>query len=280
MHVPAVSVIIPVYNRRELLKDAVNSVLSQTYKDYELIIVDDASTDKTPDFIRSFAADHKNVKPLFCSRHSGMPGAVRNRGAEKAAGRYLAFLDSDDLWVPEKLEKQMAFFSFTDYRIVHTREKWVRNEIEVSQASQIHKREGDIFSDALRKCIIGPSTVIMEKKLYRQVHGFDEYMEIAEDYEIWLRITSTEKVGYLDEPLTVKQAGHWEQLSEKYGQIEIFRIKALKKLLDQKFFDPAKYMEAAGVFSEKCKIYAAGCKKRGRAEEAEEYERLSCKYLR
>ncbi|MBN2049188.1 MAG: glycosyltransferase family 2 protein, partial [Spirochaetales bacterium] len=146
---------------------------------------------------------------------------------------------------------------------------------EVSQASQKHRREGDVFEDALTKCIIGPSTVMMEADLFRETGGFDENLEIAEDYEYWLRITSRISVGYLHEILTVKRAGDWHQLSEKYGQIEIFRLRALKGLVDRGFFPPERRALARAELANKCRIYAAGCRKRGKNEEAAEYERLA-----
>ena len=207
-----------------------------------------------------------------------MPGEVRNRGVEAASGKYLAFLDSDDLFTPEKLARQHAALEAGDARLFHTRELWLRNGRTVSQAGQTHSREGDIFSDALKKCIIGPSTVMMEAELFRETGGFDETLEIAEDYEYWLRLTSRYAVGYIDEPLTVKRAGNWYQLSEKYGQIEIFRIRALKDLVDRGFFPQERMVEARAELSRKCRIYATGCRKRGKVGEAAEYERYAVRY--
>ena len=149
----------------------------------------------------------------------------------------------------------------------------------VSQTSQRHKREGDIFEDSLVKCIIGPSTVIMKKELFEKQGGFREDLEIAEDYELWLRITADIPVAYIDEPLVIKRAGDWPQLSEKYGQIEIFRINALKELVERSFFKADKMALAKKVLAEKSRIYAAGCRKRGKASEALLYEELAAKML-
>ena len=267
-----ISVIVPVYNRPELLEKAALSVLSQTFSDLELIIIDDCSTDSTPLVISRLAASDSRVKPLFLRKHRGNPGAVRNEGVRKAAGKYIAFLDSDDIWEPEKLELQLPLME--RYRFVHTGEKWLRLGKEVSQKSMKFRREGDIFSDALEKCFIGPSTVMMEKKLFTEKGGFDPTLEICEDYEFWLRITSTENIGYLDRRLTVKQAGNWEQLSFKYGQIEIFRIRALEKLLKKGYFSGEQKLLAEEAFRTKCAVYSAGCRKRGKDKEAEKYENL------
>ena len=273
---PFVSAVIPVYNRLELLKEAAGSVFRQTWKDLELIIADDGSDSRIRQWEKELYSEKLPipVKFIYLS-HTGFPGLVRNRGAEAASGQYLAFLDSDDLWLPEKIEKQVRFFKENpSLKIVHTREKWDRNGKEVSQSGQKHKRSGDIFSDALKKCIIGPSTVMIQKDYFYSLGGFREDLEIAEDYELWLRITAESSIGYIDEQLTVKRAGYCEQLSEKYGQIEIFRLKALHTLIGNGAFSAERKYAAKEEFRNKAKIYAAGCRKRGRNEEAEFYERL------
>jgi len=222
-----------------------------------------------------------------------MPGAVRNRGGEAARGAYLAFLDSDDLWSPKKLEKQLVLMEtcrmhsgrMNTCRFSHTGERWLRRGEdgtvrEISQAGQKHRSRGDIFDDALKKCIIGPSTVMMERALFEELGGFREDLEIAEDYEFWLRATAAEEICYLDEPLTIKQAGHGDQLSEKYGHIEYFRLIGLKALVDSNWFPHHRRTAACRELARKCRIYAAGCRKRGRGEEALQYEEWGDRYQR
>ncbi|RKX93027.1 MAG: glycosyltransferase family 2 protein [Spirochaetes bacterium] len=271
---PEVSVIIPAYNRFELLKEAVSTVMRQSFNNFELIVVDDGSSDMTPT-ISLYYKDDPRFR-YFRIEHNGMPGYVRNIGVHKAAAPYIAFLDSDDLWMRDKLKKQMQFLQASPgIPIVHSRERWIRNGEEVSQKKQKHKRSGMIFDDALIKCIIGPSTVILEKELFDKAGGFREDLEVAEDYELWLKITDTTEVGYIDEPLITKRAGHGEQLSEKYGHIEIFRITALMNLVEEGFFTDEHQKAARKELSRKCRIYAAGCRKRERYNEALEYEELS-----
>jgi glycosyltransferase involved in cell wall biosynthesis len=303
--VPLVSVVIPTFNRARLTAEAVRSVLAQTFRDFELIVADDGSEDNIGDvlaalgFIRPVGLDAadglsggaqgtKTPRLLLLPLdRGGTPGRARNRGAAIARGRYLAFLDSDDLWRPRKLERQIRLFTGTEVarpasgprrpRISHTRELWLRNGREVSQRGQCHRREGGIFEDSLVKCIIGPSTVIMERALFEECGGFREDLEIAEDYELWLRITCREHIAYLDEPLTIKRAGSGDQLSEKHGHIEIFRIRALRDLVNRGFFSSVPDMDAAArrELARKCGIYAAGCRKRGKTAEAAEYEALA-----
>ena len=267
---PIVSVVIPTYNRAGSLCRAIDSVLAQSFRDFELIVVDDGSTDAT---LRKLDSYGKAIT-LIRLEHDGTPGRARNAGVAAARGQYLAFLDSDDLWLPEKLERQLPFME-KGALLCHTRERWLRGGREVSQAGQKHRRHGDIFEDALVKCIIGPSTVVMEKSLFDTAGGFREDLRVAEDYELWLRLCFDFPVAYLDEPLTIKRAcmeedGEEPNLSEKYGRIEFFRIEALSGLLAAGAFAsrPEKEALARGELARKYKIYAAGCRKRGRHEEA------------
>ncbi|MDR2588441.1 MAG: glycosyltransferase family 2 protein [Spirochaetales bacterium] len=277
---PLVSVIIPTYNRAPLLAQALTSVFGQSFRDFEVIVADDGSEDETPKTVESFSG----VRYIRLE-HGGMPGRSRNRGVAAARGRFIAFLDSDDLWLSEKLEKQIRLFEASfgkePCRICHTRELWLRAGGEVSQAGQRHRREGDIFADSLKKCVIGPSTVMVEKVFFERHGGFREDLEIAEDYELWLRMTFGENAAYLDEALTIKRAALVNdgagQLSQKYGHIEVFRIRALQGLVEGAAFtlEPERDALARAELGRKCAIYALGCRKRGRTEEAQMYEELA-----
>jgi len=274
---PRVSVVIPTYNRLSLLREAVFSVLQQTQPPAELIVADDGSGDCTGEYVQALEAPFP-VRYVHLP-HCGLPGKVRNAGARPAVGEYLAFLDSDDLWRPQKLARQIAFFvENPGIGICHTRELWRRGKKTVSQAGQRHRRSGWIFADALKKCIIGPSTVMMRRELFERFGGFREDLEIAEDYELWLRITTEHPVGYVEEPLVIKRAGHADQLSEKYGQIEIFRIRALLVNLEEGRFRGEQRALAAKQLNRKCLIYANGCRKRGKIGEARRYREMAARY--
>ena len=296
---PLVSVIIPTYNRAALLREAVDSVLAQSYAPLELIVVDDGSTDAT-------AASLRSVRGLRLVRqdHTGMPGQARNAGACVARGKYLAFLDSDDLWLPHKLAVQVAAAQAAGDAVNHTRERWLRAGRIVSQRGQRHRRSGDLFADSLRKCIIGPSTVLLRREVFERAGGFREDLQIAEDYELWLRLTARHPVGYVGRESVIKRAGHGDQLSERYGHIELFRLRALRDLLEhngrQRYesapahgraagsirpnawlegaaacFTPPQRAAGAAELARKARIYAAGCRKRGRDTEAAHYETLA-----
>ncbi|MDC7239422.1 MAG: glycosyltransferase family A protein [Spirochaetales bacterium] len=274
-HNPLISAVIPVYNRPDQCLEAVKSVLEQTWRPLELIIGDDGSEDHTLDVLRSFLSDYSGdiSVQLLELDHSGYPGKVRNLCTDRVEGEYLAFLDSDDVWLPQKIETQFKTLhqGKPEVLISHTREEWNRRGKIISQAGMDHQREGFLFHDALKKCIIGPSTVMIASSLYRETGGFRDDMEIAEDYEYWLRLTAIHHVAYLDEAMTVKRAGHGDQLSEKYGQIEIFRIEGLKDLVDRKFFSEDLLKLAARELSRKCSVYGRGCLKREKTEEGQEY---------
>lgn len=268
---PVVSVILPTYNRPVLTREAVTSVLRQSYSNFELIIVDDGS--KTP---LELPPDER--VSLISSRRTGRPGAARDIGVKKASGALISFLDSDDLYLPEKLEIQLASLRERRCRFSHTLERWERNGRVMSQKKLTHKRQGDIFEYALKKCIIGPSTVMMERQLYIDTGGFRKDLEIAEDYEYWLRITDSLHVDYVDSALTIKRAGDWDNLSEKYGHIESCRIRGLKDLVDNKVFSEDHQKMAEKVLAEKCVIHARGAEKRGKKHEADAYYELARNY--
>lgn len=278
-----VSVIIPVYNRESLVGDAIESVVAQTVPpgwELELIVVDDGSTDRTANVVERHLTRFRSAGgrgSLVILPHRGYPGAVRNRGAEIAQGEALAFLDSDDRWYPGKLQAQLLLHGAAGCRISHTRETWLRDGRVVSQRTQRHRRRGDIFADALHKCIVGPSTVLIDRALFEESSGFREDLEIAEDYEYWLRVLAREEISFLDHPFTEKRAGSWDQLSEKYGQIEAFRIVALRDLVVNEHFLrldlPLRHAAAREMLARKLLIYAHGARKRGRRGEAADLER-------
>ena len=264
------SVVIPTYNRAQLVREAVASVLAQTYRPVEVIVIDDGSTDATDQVL----APHDWLR-LVRQEHTGMPGQARNAGARLARGAYLAFLDSDDLWLPQKLELQVAAATTGAEVVHHTRERWQRAGRVVSQRAQHHRWSGDLFADSLRKCVIGPSTVLLRRTVFEAAGGFREDLQVAEDYELWLRLTARHRVGYLDRELVIKRAGHGDQLSERFGQIEIFRLRALRDLVEGGQLDAHHHPAACAELARKARIYAAGCRKRGRAGEARRYEELA-----
>jgi len=270
---PEVSVIIPTFNRCAMLREAIDSVLAQSTPAFELIVIDDGSTDGTAEHLARLAETIR-IK-IERIEHRG-PSAARNRGAALARAPLIAFLDSDDLWSPAKLERQIAFMRDNPgCAISQTREIWIRNGRRVNPGYRHRKRAGDIFVDSLRTCLIGMSSVMIRTDLFRSSGGFDEHMAAAEDYDLWLRILIDHEAGLLDEPLVTRRGGHPDQLSATTPALDRFRILALAKLLSDYRLSPARRNSAVEVLAEKCRIYARGLLRRGRIDEARPYESVA-----
>ncbi|HYK64209.1 MAG TPA: glycosyltransferase family A protein, partial [Patescibacteria group bacterium] len=207
--------------------------------------------------------------------HSG-PAAARNSGVVLARAPMIAFLDSDDLWAPTKLERQVAFMRANPAcAISQTGEIWIRNGRRVNPGRRHVKRAGDIFVDSLRTCLISMSATMMRTDLFRSLGGFDEIMTAAEDYDLWLRILADHEAGLLDELLVTRRGGRPDQTSAATPALDRFRILALVKVLDNERLSPARRGAVVEVLSEKCRIYAGGLQRRGRIDAARFYESIA-----
>jgi glycosyltransferase involved in cell wall biosynthesis len=270
---PLVTVIIPTYNRGWVVQEAVDSVLDQDFRDYELIIVDDGSNDNTQEILATYGEGITVLK----QSNQGV-SAARNRGIEAASGQLVAFLDSDDLWLPGKLSSQVKFFQENaDAVINQTQEIWVRKGVRVNPKKRHHKFSGMIFERSLALCLVSPSAVMIRKSLFDTVGVFDEQLPACEDYDLWLRISCRYPVHLIDIPLIIKRGGHDDQLSRAAG-LDKYRIESLKKIIDSDLLTPQQYKAAVITLKEKSEIYAGGCRKRGRYKEAEYFSALAKKY--
>ncbi len=266
---PPVSVIIPTFNRAWCLKEAVDSVLAQDYPAMEIIVVDDGSTDDTPAILKSYGSALRVIR----QPNSGV-SAARNTGIRAARGRWIALLDSDDIWLPAKLAVQMRYLQARPrLRICQTEEIWIRNDRRVNPAAKHAKAEGMIFEKCLPLCLVSPSAVVIHAGLLKEVGLFDEDLPACEDYDMWLRISCRHPIGLVPEPLTVKRGGHPDQLSRSPA-LDRYRIRALEKIITSGLLSPAQRQAAVAMLKVKCGIYAGGCRKRGRLQEARRYEDL------
>ena len=263
-----ISVIIPTYNRCDLLKRAINSVIKQTITPKEIIIVDNGSTDQTYQMVSSLFPEIN----YFIEKKRGV-SAARNKGILESKSKWIAFLDSDDTWKPTKLEKQMEFSTFNQdkYRIIHTDETWYRNKKFLNQLKKHKKSGGNIFKNSLQLCCISPSSVVLKKQIFDDYGLFDENLEVCEDYDMWIRITSKEEVGFLDSPLVSKYGGHSDQLSKKFWGMDRFRIKSLEKNLKNELFSKPQKINVLGTLIEKLTIVSDGALKRGNKEIFKKY---------
>jgi len=265
-HNPFFSVIIATYNRAQFLPIAIESVLNQTFADFELLIIDDGSTDKTKDIIERYSD-----KRLRYTRkeHAGV-SAARNTGVKLAKGAYIAFLDSDDRYRRDKLEITAAYIQNNpDYKIFHTEEIWYRNGRLLAQKGYHQKPSGPVFKQALKLCCISISTVAIAREIFEQVGLFDEKLPACEDYDFWLRVTAAYPVLLIPEFLTIKEGGHPDQQSKKYPAMDKFRIYALEKLLRSGGLDKNQYLSAYQELTAKCRVYEQGALKRNKTKEAQ-----------
>ena len=263
-----ISVIIPTYNRCDLLKRAINSVIKQTITPKEIIIVDNGSTDQTYQMVSSLFPEIN----YFIEKKRGV-SAARNKGILESKSKWIAFLDSDDAWKPTKLEKQMEFSIFNQdkYRIIHTDENWYRNKKFLNQLKKHKKSGGNIFKNSLQLCCISPSSVVLKKQIFDDYGLFDENLEVCEDYDMWIRITAKEEVGFLDSPLVLKYGGHSDQLSKKFWGMDRFRIKSLEKNLKNEHFSKSQKINVLDTLIEKLTIVSDGALKRGNKEIFKKY---------
>ena len=256
-----VSVIIPAYNRIATLARAIDSVLAQSHKVEEIIVVDDGSTDATSEVAKMYPE-----VLLLRQKNMGVSSA-RNNGVMMASSEWIAFLDSDDVWHPEKIARQIKFHKqSSSLKISYTDEQWVRDGKMVTLPKKYQKPSQTTFENSLDYCNIAPSSVLIEKKLFDKVGAFDEALEVCEDYDLWLRILLENSIGYLPEKLITKHGGHDDQLSMKHWGMDRFRVRALEKHLDGEY-DAVVRQELI----KKYELLSRGAAKYARADDLEIY---------
>ncbi len=267
-----VSVVIPVYNRAGLIRRAVVSVLNQTFGDFECIVVDDGSEVDCLSAIRGLDPRIKTIKlPYRC----GVSHA-RNTGAEHSDSPWIAFLDSDDEWLPKKLEQQLDWaHRKQQYSILQSKEEWIRNGVFVNPPYTHCKQGGDIFALSLERCMITPSSVLIKRDLFRYYGGFNESLPACEDYDLWLRITVKHHVGLVDEVLLKRYGGHSDQLSTTTPVLDRFRIRSLLGLLFKEELTSEQRSMVRRQIKKKALICANGYRKRGNNELFRRYKTIA-----
>jgi glycosyltransferase involved in cell wall biosynthesis len=270
-----VSVVIPTFDRRDLVLRALASVYAQTRLPDEVIVVDDGSTDGTAARV---AEEYPDV--VYIRQENRGVSVARNRGLNVATSEWVAFLDSDDEWRPEKLQRQLeALGREPDLSICHTDEIWIRDGRRVNPRLRHAKPEGSCFRSCLPLCAISPSSALIRRSLLLEVGGFDESLPACEDYDLWLRLCARHPVLLVDEPLVVKYGGHADQLSRKHWGMDRFRIRALVKILESGGLDDGDADAARATLIEKIGIVLRGLRKRGRGDDINEYESLRERFL-
>ena len=267
-----ISVIIPTFNRAKLLLEAVHSVLDQKDipEDVEIIVVDDGSTDNTREALVTLAGKIAYTR----HEHSGVSKA-RNLGISRSNGEWIAFLDSDDLWLPDKLHAQMKFFSdHPETFLCQTDEVWVRNGRRLNPRKYHRKPSGYCFPLLLERCLVSPSAVVVHRRVFDLVGLFDESLPACEDYDLWLRIGCRFPIGLVEKPLIVKRGGNPDQLSANIANLDKYRIEAILKLIRTAPLSPEQRLAAEEMLEKKRRIYSDGCRKRGNIPEVQRIDAL------
>jgi len=271
---PTISVIIPTYNRIDLIGRALCSVYAQNDLITEVIVVDDGSTDRTVSLVKA-----KFPKVLVISQERCGVSHARNRGIEAAQGEWLAFLDSDDKWLKSKIRLQIdTIRKDPKTRFVHSDEIWIRHGKRVNPMKKHKKQGGYIFKDCLKRCLISPSSTMLHRSIFEEFGEFDENLQLCEDYDFWLRITAILPVSYIPTPLIQKYGGHSDQLSRSQWGIDRYRIQSLEKIIASRILTPEQMRCTLDELLIKLDIYLRGAHRRQRFTEIESYERKKTFY--
>ncbi len=257
---PKIGVIVPTYNRLTTLPRAIDSVLSQSYKNFELWIVDDGSSDGTADWARDHLLNRSTDIPIhFIQTEQKGVSHARNVAIRASTSEWLAFLDSDDEWLLDKLEVQMQFADdHPEYPLIHGEEIWVRNGVRVNPMKKYQKSGGRILKNCVSICCISPSTTIVRRSLFDEVGLFREDFPVCEDYDLWLRVTSRFEVGFIESPVIFKYGGHEDQLSRTFKAMDYYRLKALQGVVESPSLSGDERIFAREIMRKKCEILLRG----------------------
>lgn len=243
-------------------------MLAQDRKADEVIVVDDGSTDNTAERVHQYPEVH------YLQQSNQGVSAARNAGIKTASGEWLAFLDSDDEWLPQKLRLQAdeickASQDNKEMLLCHSDEIWIRNGKRVNPMKKHAKTGGYIYTNCLPLCVISPSAVMIHRRVFETVGLFDVDLPACEDYDMWLRVCSKWPVLFVDQPLLKKYGGHSDQLSRQYPAMDRFRIRAMEKILRSGELSESYRRTTLEQLQTKFKIYRQGAIKHGNEEEAE-----------
>ena len=254
-----ISVVIPTLNRINTLQRALDSVINQTYKPAEIIVVDNGSSDGTLKFLRE-----QYPKITILTENKIGVSSARNKGIKKSINQWIALLDSDDAWHTRKLEIQTSMLdsALKEYNLIHTDEVWFRNNKHINQMKKHKKQGGYIFERCLSLCCISPSSVLFKKNILDKVGFFDESLPVCEDYDMWLKICSSEEVLFAQDKLTYKYGGHKDQLSKSYWGMDRFRIKSIENIIKNFDLTYKQKKQAKKELIKKLKIIINGAFKR------------------
>lgn len=265
-----ITVVIPSYNRAHCIGRALDSVYNQSSAANEVIVIDDGSDDDSAELINQ----HYPQTRLIRQPNRGV-SAARNAGIRAATCDWIALLDSDDEWLPDKLEAiRLAQSQQPDQILFHSDEIWVRDGVRVNPMNKHAKQGGSIFKKCLPLCVISPSAVVIQRSLFERVGLFNEALPACEDYDLWLRICHRFPVSYIDRPLINKYGGHEDQLSHKFWGMDRFRISALHHLMSLPSLQADQAIQTRRMLLKKLRILIKGARKHNNQQVLDEFEPL------
>ena len=265
-----ISVVIPSYNRRHTLERALESVFAQTSPVDEVILVDDGSTDGSAEMVAQAYAAVKIIR----QPNLGV-SAARNRGINAARFDWIALLDSDDSWLPEKIARiRAARAQHPEFVLFHSDEIWMRRGVRVNPMHKHRKSGGWIFEHCLPLCAISPSASVIRKSVLLESGLFDPALPACEDYDLWLRLCHRYPVYYLEQALIVKYGGHDDQLSRRHPIMDRFRVRTLHRLLTQQTLSAEQRSATTAVLLAKLDILLKGAIKHDNKELIDEFAPL------
>jgi len=230
---PLISVVIPTYNCAKFLPGAISSVIEQTYKIIEIIVVDDCSHDDTEQVVKRFPMGIYNIKYIKHDENKGI-SATRNTGIATAKGEFIAFLDADDIWAPHKLEYQYKIFKenpqlglvFTGYKLIDLNKRIMREYLPPR-----FKNQNDFIKNLLIRNVVNPtSSVLIKKECIEKVGLFDTSLKVAEDWDMWIRIAHKYKFGTVESPC-VTYREHSQNISRDVRKMILYSTEVIFKNL-------------------------------------------------
>ena len=245
---PLVSIVTPVYNGSQYLSEAIESALAQTYKNFELLIVNDGSTDNSSDIIRPFL---KDSRVIYIEQKNAGVAAARNTALKQARGKYIGFLDQDDLWLKNKLEVQVAVLDQdANVALVHSRHDVIDNQGNTTDYDLISRVSGYCFKDMFKENRIAVLTVLIRKTIFNEIGLFNEQLTGVDDYEMWLRITLKYPIKYIDQSLASYRF-HNSNFSKNSFKMTILDLNAINIFL----FENPEVLDLVGKKTIRARLY-------------------------
>lgn len=255
---PLVSIIIPMFNAENTVGEAIRSVQAQTYENWEMLVVDNCSTDNSRDVVRGFIQQDNRIRLIESDYNSGGPARSRNTGIRIANGKYLAFLDSDDLWLPDKLKKEVVFLeNNNEYFLVYSK-CFIKKDGKISGTAPQKVYSGNVFNRLFRELNFIPILTVMmlnQKGPDQYFFSEDKKVVCVDDFVLWLSIAREHKIGCIDEPLAI-YVFHGNNLSAKV--LKTFRC--IKAAMDEFASFVPKSVLFATYFSFYCNFIEMGSK--------------------